>query len=297
MDGPALVNSIMRDCKEFPAVTSLDTFDVYTPPLLLLKLSQCSGLDFYQLRQMTLAHWVRPIFEQEGKPPPERIPFDEYFEGFHVVGKPKRAVDIPRLPWLTRTTLHHVPICRGCLLADEVPYIRLSWKFGLVTSCPVHRLRLVPTEFYTWHHCRVRNPDNFEPKGSVLFIDSCTNQALHAGGMIMPSSVTVSFEWWLCCLRGIIHEFQGACRQVDDPQLPEFYRMLFRSAGYPSSYWTGRSMDFEMGYIENSYIWNLVGTAMHAMLKGEIRPVSGSRLLTLCPPPDPLQPPYCVQAK
>jgi hypothetical protein len=293
----SLVNSIVAPGNPSFKITTPEVLDTFTPPIILAGLSYYSGVPYHDLRKMTLAHWVDPIRLHEGIAPSDSAAFNAYIHGFYAVQPPSGSLTKPRLPWARHDLgAIKVPVCRACLIADEIPYIRLPWKFGLVTSCPLHRTKLTETIDLTLGRSAKRNPETPELSADKLFLDAATLDFMSAGAMILPSELHVSAQWWLACLRGLAEELCLACTKVEDREQNAFYRALFRACGNPYHGWVRSSMSFEnhLTFGGDDYVFRLVARAVCWFVKGEVRPASGSRLIALCPMPDPFTPPIQI---
>lgn len=296
--GPvALINVALRSAKTHPSATSIESFDIYTPLHVLEALCHCTGFSVQSLQQLTLANWVPRIRETGGAPDHDRSAFDDYIRGFFIARRPSLTVDAPKRPWVFYPPRdNEIPICRACMLGDDIPYIRLAWKCRLTSTCPLHRVRLIDSNELTLARSRYRNPEIHERDIPVVHLDNLTMAVLAGRKLSTSRDVLISGEWWFSALRGIIQELQEAIVTfADDAAPPHFYQALFDGCGYPPFECTHRKYALEDNFGMHRYQWRTLGLAVYWLITGELLPAEGSRILTLCPPPDPLKPPYqCV---
>jgi len=296
--GPiALINVALRSTGQHSSTTTIDTFDIYTPQPVLEALSQCTGVSLEVLRQLTLARWVPLIRETQGVPNADRTAFDDYIHGFFIARRPSLAVDAPKLPWVFYPPRdNEIPICRACMLGDDIPYIRLAWKCRLTSTCPLHRVRLIDSIELTLARSRNRNPEVRESDLPVVHLDDLTMAVLAGQKLSTSRDVLISGEWWFSALRGIIQELQEAITTIgDEAARPHFHQAIFDGCGYPPYECRHRKYALEDNFGMHRYHWQALALTVYWLVVGQLLPAEGSRILTMCPPPDPLKPPYrCV---
>lgn len=172
----------------------IERFDVETPAWILQCLSEGTGCTIEQLERTTLAYWVPPMRHAGAKGH-----FNDYVAGFEVLeplcwhyrpillsGSKRKE---PSLPWVPSEFSNTIVECSQCFDTDGIH--RITNRFGLVSSCPLHDRDLV----------RDRGTERVRRTADLY-----TVMALRHGSVELPSGVVVTGQWWLRLLRSLIQE-------------------------------------------------------------------------------------------
>lgn len=279
-------NALLKEFRDRPS--QLLFLDEYRSPDFLMRLSKASGISYHRLRQMTLARWVVPIHLNGGK---YQFYHKEYYKayitGFRCQKKVSAKKDfyIPSLPWIDSDWQNAYRGCSACLASDQIPYERLTWRFGLVQSCPIHGLNLVP------HSSRgiiraTQKPgasvaQTRIPYPSLLKLDAMTTYALRNGSIELSNGRRVSAACWLRLVMGLADELL----RVEEHYLHGYfcspvYKSIWDRLGYPVPI-KSRKRYAHLEPVWRRYhlqLFAAVGVLIDMLAEGEVRVIAGRRV-------------------
>ena len=260
--------------------------DLFTPPKMLARISEVSGVPKGTLSRMTLAHWVPSLALPV--PPANRL-FADYIRGFEVLRQSERSGEeyarqwlferrFPAHPWqVERSFLDRALICRLCV--DRAGFTRfyLPWACGLTASCPWHEVELSPSFVVT------------PGRRAKLTADWFTMMALRRDQVLLPSGAVVTGKWWFRFLRAVIEEVYYLRLHINPPNfvLDPRYELIWRLSGgamprAPRTF-SGYSY-FELeGQEERLRYLKAASVVVDLLIAGAIRPPPRSRAWLLCP--------------
>lgn len=256
-----------------PASDTLD-IDTHVEPQALAALAYNSRVKSERLSAMSLGHFV------------QRARFSDYIYGFRVlplVSEPGMSeLKLPVEPWLP--SFRHPPslICPLCLAQDDIPYLRLTWQHRLVTTCPLHEIRLVEVPRYSLDNLDDWLPQNeikreeFQP---ILQLDRMTNCAL-SSGKVRLAKTTVSAAWWLQFLRALIDELARAEEHyLWGFQCSPIYARIWLLSGHTPPRRSQADYCFEdQDIIYRQRIFRSAAVAITMIMSGELVPVLNPRM-------------------
>lgn len=279
-DPSRLLQELLPDNPDKPNVIkakAIEWLDVETPAWILKHLSGSTGCTIEQLEKTTLAYWVPPM-----RHPRAKARFKDYVGGYEVL-EPlcwqyaplrlsgfKRAE--PSLPWVPGEFSNVIVECPQCFDNDGIH--RITNRFGLVSSCPLHERDL----FRDRGNGRVRRT-----------ADQYTIRALRHGSVELPSGATVSGQWWLRLLRCLIQEvFFSEPFMVGLHTYAEPFERVWKATGESRPQHTVGSPEFCPAFEHLSPFERLryvcaASAVIDMIISHEISPPTGSRALHLVP--------------
>jgi hypothetical protein len=114
------------------------------------------------------------------------------------------------IPWINGSHFwkdRHLRACSECL--KDSYYIRLHWKIGWMTTCPIHSIALDEWMVIDKFNSYIRGPDPdllVHTIPAMYRLDSFTMQAVTEGKVSLPDGRILRAGVWLRLLRGLLDE-------------------------------------------------------------------------------------------
>ena len=175
---------------EFNYLTDREQFeflDLKPPDSLLEGLSERTGVEISQVRSLTAQSYT-PLLIESLTPLPEY--YADYVYQFNLLfskSKPMKQKVKDWVPWFNRKRFLTIKGCKACI-NEDIPYLRLYWRFPWMMSCPKHGILLKNFRFFTttlgWKIQVVWSDDkelSQETPDTLLRMDAITLKAVNDG--------------------------------------------------------------------------------------------------------------------
>ncbi len=238
---------------------------------MLAALATRTGVDFAQLRAMTLAGWAPWLFDPPG-PHPDQEAFETYVRQNSVLFPPKAAPSYQvshgkpwHGPWIAGPRLHRA--CPRCA-ADADRGTGLLWQLPLMAGCGEHGCLLqdrIDVEVLGEQELPVTAVA--EP---VVTLDRYTHQALTTGLVDLPGR-TVHAGVWFRLLRSLLNELTlpaSILNQRNKDTLNE----VWRAAGLPARAGLAVWRPYEhLPWATQQHLLHAAAIALQLVAEGRIR--------------------------
>jgi hypothetical protein len=185
------------------------------PDELIMALAACTGVHETNIRAMTLQSYVPFIIDTLDINSSECL--KHYATQYRTLLLPKikwmssgvrkryKKKNTYRLPWILEPYGKEYSVCIECLRTDVVPYDRIYWRLGIMTSCPIHQCLLEPSDY--WVARWVPKDIIVKPADeNLLAVDKLTFRALTVGEVTLTNGCSMNAAVYVRFLRSLIEE-------------------------------------------------------------------------------------------